>query len=102
MRAFFSLCGVGLMAVGCSSGEPSTATGLAGSGGSAGTTVIGTGGTGTAATGGSAGTTIIGTSGSGTTGGSGGSGGIDACETVSTGATLQPVYLVFAFDVSGS
>jgi hypothetical protein len=109
MRALFSLC-VGLMAIGCSSGEPSTVTGLGGSGGSgggsgggsAGTTVIGAGGTGTAASGGSAGTTIIGTSGSGTSGGSGGSGGIDACETVSTGATLQPVYLVFAFDVSGS
>jgi hypothetical protein len=40
---------------------------------------------------------------SGTTGaGTGGTGGVVACDTVSTGASLQPVYLVFAFDVSGS
>lgn len=111
MRAFISVSASVLVAVGCSSGTPSTVdNGLGGSGGnagsgagSAGTTVVGTGGSGSGSTtGGSAGTSIIGTSGSGTVAGSGGVGGIDACDTVSTGATLQPVYLVFAFDVSGS
>lgn len=76
---------------------------MANTAGSAGTTVIGSGGGGTGGTtGGSAGSAVIGTSGNGTAAGSGGAGGIDACKTVSAGAALQPVYLVFAFDVSGS
>lgn len=112
MRSFVSFSALVLVTVGCSSDAPSTVdNGLSGSGGTTdssagtgGTAAIGTGGSATAgsASGGSAGTAIIGASGSGTVGGSGGVGGIDACDTVTTGASLQPVYLVFAFDVSGS
>jgi hypothetical protein len=38
----------------------------------------------------------------GTAGNGMGEGGVNACETVATGVDLEPVYLVFAFDVSGS
>jgi hypothetical protein len=44
---------------------------------------------------------VINTAGT-TAAGTGGTGGVVACDTVSTGASLEPVYLVFAFDVSGS
>ena len=39
---------------------------------------------------------------SGGNAGTGATGGIDSCQSVSAEAELQPVYLVFAFDVSGS
>src|SRR5688572_15547285 len=109
MRAV-CISGLVLLAVGCSSGDPlNVESGLSGAGGtgggnagSGGSTVVASGGSGAGGTAGGGGTTVIGTSGTSHGAGSGGVGGVDACDTVSTSTSLQPVYLVFAFDVSGS
>ena len=60
-------------------------------GSSAGAAVVGTGGAGVGGAGGAAGMTVSGVAGN-----------ADLCATVTASATLEPVFLTFAFDVSGS
>lgn len=106
-------CSVVLWGVACSGSEPGGAQGLAGGTGGTGNTSGSAAAGQRAVTGGSSSTSSGGTGalGGGPTillGGSGGSGtGGDAgagelCASVAATATLEPVYLAFAFDVSGS
>jgi hypothetical protein len=77
------------------------ATGGTATGGTASGGVSGSGGAqGAAATGGTQLIALGGTTGGGEVTGEGGNG--DVCATVSATAALEPVYLAFAFDVSGS
>jgi hypothetical protein len=99
--------GLGLGATGgtpAASGSGGSGTGGSGTGGSSSSAAVG----GTGSQGGSG--AVITVSGMGGTGGTdvsadaGGAAGDDSglCATVATSAALEPVYLVFAFDVSGS
>jgi len=107
--------GVPGLTFGCSSGGDAPVPGLgaggSGAGGASGAPVGGSGAVaagaggsfgGSADAGGVGGGAVISVSGSGGSGVGGSAGSEEVCATATAAATLEPVYLGFAFDVSGS